>query len=343
MDNRKDGKYIQKGLLVFFCILVNLAGKVLAHSLHLPIWLDMVGTCIAIYVAGLPGGIIAGVSLNLLYGVVDSASIPYALTGLVAAFGIWFCVKKGYLEEPAKAIITSIIIGFICVLVSTPINLILFDGYSGNIWGDALFDMLLWRGFPKGMAAILDEMLVEIVDKQVCILLAALVIGFIKRRGSNGDKKVNRKRGTRVGALFLPVLLALSSVSLPAQAKSSRDLTEGNYIPQIYNNRSGMMSSEANTIGETGDGFIWIGSYAGLTRYDGREFSFIRDGGIAGVNSMMTDHQGRLWIGTNDGGIARYEDGRFHGRRDALQFRQSLCPKGRRQGLRGYNRQAVRV
>ncbi|MBQ8093507.1 MAG: hypothetical protein IJ242_08035, partial [Clostridia bacterium] len=44
--------------------------------------------------------------------------------------------------------------------------------------------------------------------------------------------------------------------------------TEG-YSAVLYDNTTGLPTSEANAIVETSDGFIWIGSYAGLIRYDG--------------------------------------------------------------------------
>ncbi len=44
------------------------------------------------------------------------------------------------------------------------------------------------------------------------------------------------------------------------------------YLTVLYNNRNGLPTSEANDIVETSDGFIWIGSYSGLIRYDGKEF-----------------------------------------------------------------------
>ena len=40
----------------------------------------------------------------------------------------------------------------------------------------------------------------------------------------------------------------------------------------VYNNQNGLPTSEANDIVETKDGFIWIGSYSGLIRYDGNTF-----------------------------------------------------------------------
>ncbi len=40
----------------------------------------------------------------------------------------------------------------------------------------------------------------------------------------------------------------------------------------VYNNTNGLPTSEANAIAETSEGFIWIGSYSGLIRYDGNSF-----------------------------------------------------------------------
>ena len=72
----------------------------------------------------------------------------------------------------------------------------------------------------------------------------------------------------------------------------------------VYNNPNGLPTSEANAIAETSEGFIWIGSYAGLIRYDGNTFERIDSTtGIAGVRSLYVDSGDRLWIGTNDSGL----------------------------------------
>ena len=44
------------------------------------------------------------------------------------------------------------------------------------------------------------------------------------------------------------------------------------YTAVLYDSTNGLPTSEANVIAETGDGFIWIGSYSGLIRYDGNSF-----------------------------------------------------------------------
>ena len=77
------------------------------------------------------------------------------------------------------------------------------------------------------------------------------------------------------------------------------------YSAVLYNNTNGLPTSEANAIAETSEGFIWIGSYGGLIRYDGN--SFVRLGsntGVASVVFLYTDSKDRLWIGTNDSGVS---------------------------------------
>ena len=47
---------------------------------------------------------------------------------------------------------------------------------------------------------------------------------------------------------------------------------EEGYSAVLYNSTNGLPTSEANAIEETSEGFIWIGSYSGLIRYDGNTF-----------------------------------------------------------------------
>ncbi|MBQ6373864.1 MAG: histidine kinase [Clostridia bacterium] len=76
------------------------------------------------------------------------------------------------------------------------------------------------------------------------------------------------------------------------------------YSAILYNILNGLPTSEANAIAQTDDGFIWVGSYAGLIRYDGNTFQRMDPGaGIANVRCLFIDSRGQLWIGTNDSGV----------------------------------------
>ncbi|MFI3200139.1 MAG: two-component regulator propeller domain-containing protein [Eubacteriales bacterium] len=86
-----------------------------------------------------------------------------------------------------------------------------------------------------------------------------------------------------------------------------------NYHGELFNAYNGLPASEANDIIQTSDGHIWIGSYNTLIRYDGREFTDYSDNQmLTSILCMLEDAQGRLWVGTNNNGVAVYEDHMFH-------------------------------
>ncbi|MBP3856792.1 MAG: HD domain-containing protein [Ruminiclostridium sp.] len=88
-------------------------------------------------------------------------------------------------------------------------------------------------------------------------------------------------------------------------------LSEG-FSAVLYDNTNGLPTSEANAIAETSDGFIWIGSYAGLIRYDGNTFERMDpSGGLTSIKCLYADSRDRLWIGTNDNGVAVMDKGGF--------------------------------
>lgn len=87
---------------------------------------------------------------------------------------------------------------------------------------------------------------------------------------------------------------------------------EAPLVKTVFNERNGLPTGEANDILQTSDGYIWIGSYGGLIRYDGTEFRNYSAEGIlpsSSVRSIFEDSKQRLWIGTNDAGVFIMENG----------------------------------
>ncbi len=86
------------------------------------------------------------------------------------------------------------------------------------------------------------------------------------------------------------------------------------WITYEYNETNGLPTGEANTVLQTQDGYVWIGSYGGLIRYDGTTFrNYSVEGAISSssIRALFEDSKGRLWIGTNDAGVYLYEKSVF--------------------------------
>ncbi|MDO4796837.1 MAG: two-component regulator propeller domain-containing protein [Coriobacteriales bacterium] len=114
--------------------------------------------------------------------------------------------------------------------------------------------------------------------------------------------------------LVAPPHTTCAQESTTEQPELSVDLASNDegYSAVLYDNTNGLPTSEANDIVETKEGFIWIGSYSGLIRYDGNTFERMGSTtGVASVVSLFVDSTDRLWVGTNDSGVAVLEDGEF--------------------------------
>jgi ligand-binding sensor domain-containing protein/signal transduction histidine kinase len=81
-----------------------------------------------------------------------------------------------------------------------------------------------------------------------------------------------------------------------------------------YSIRNGLPNDIPRAFAEGSDGSIWIGEEKGW-------LSRLRNGHVAAfldqvskdyaIYAILEDHQGKLWIGTNGAGVARFHDGRF--------------------------------
>ena len=121
-----------------------------------------------------------------------------------------------------------------------------------------------------------------------------------------------------MGVCFTPAYC--EDTALPVNASGNPNLHPAvdpvgpgaKYSTVLYNNLSGLPTSDANAIVQTDEGFIWIGSYAGLIRYDGNAFERMDStNGITSVTSLFVDSHDRLWIGTNANGFAVKERGEY--------------------------------
>src|SRR4051812_33292174 len=66
-------------------------------------------------------------------------------------------------------------------------------------------------------------------------------------------------------------------------------------------------------IAQTRDGYLWLGTEAGLYRFDGLRFTPYEPGRALppAVLSLLAARDGSLWMGFGSGGIARLRDGQL--------------------------------
>ena len=111
---------------------------------------------------------------------------------------------------------------------------------------------------------------------------------------------------------ILPFLL-LVMCCICCTTKVSAAPTLHQYISEYdikqFHTQNGLPSMEINAIAQTNDGYLWVGSYSGLYIYNGTQFQPAQiDERVTNVMVLFEDSLGNLWIGTNDNGVACYNN-----------------------------------
>jgi ligand-binding sensor domain-containing protein/signal transduction histidine kinase len=113
-------------------------------------------------------------------------------------------------------------------------------------------------------------------------------------------------------------LVALFGLALgPVQAQQVS--TSPHYTVQRWEAgaaEDGLPQNTVTAIVQTRDGYLWLGTYSGLARFDGLRFTVFDDNNSPGlassrVTSLFEADDGTLWIGHETGEVSSYRAGRF--------------------------------
>lgn len=155
---------------------INFVGGFLATTLKLPLWLDSIGTILSAMLAGPIIGAIVGFLNNVIATLTfNPAAWPYTLTQVGIGIVAGVLAKTGFIKNAGRAIIAGLVIGFTAVLISTPLNIIFWEGLTWNTWGDALFAAMRAAGFPVWLSSLADEVVVDLPDKIAVTVIAYLI------------------------------------------------------------------------------------------------------------------------------------------------------------------------
>ena len=128
----------------------------------------------------------------------------------------------------------------------------------------------------------------------------------------------------RVSARVLSLTL-FSLLMLPAAGEAAAD-SSGHYALSAWTPEKGLPPGDVRAITQDLEGYLWIGTTAGLVRFDGWQFVTWGTRGeppLPGnaVSAPVGSHDGSLWISfSNASGVSRIRDGKLvnYSERDGL-------------------------
>ncbi len=131
---------------------------------------------------------------------------------------------------------------------------------------------------------------------------------------------------TRILGMVACAWLSLGPGALAQPAGKAAAEPDPRWRPSgVWRQSEGLPQDSVISILQTRDGYVWVGTRAGVSRFDGVRFTTFdaRDKSQLRENEVwaLTEaDDGSLWIGVYGGGLSRLEDGRFtvYGTQDGL-------------------------
>src|SRR2546423_15261464 len=110
---------------------------------------------------------------------------------------------------------------------------------------------------------------------------------------------------------LIALLISLSGVTSALALDSQKAITQFSHT--AWSAKDGI-PGPVRAIAQTPDGYLWLGTEAGLYRFDGLRFvpwesRFYERLAGPSVWSLLTARDGSLWIGFSSGGIGNLRDG----------------------------------
>lgn len=104
-------------------------------------------------------------------------------------------------------------------------------------------------------------------------------------------------------------LLVLSCVWLHASSPPG-------FTRKIWQTQDGLPEQTVQAFAQTSDHYLWIGTTGGLVRFDGARFTSFDHENTPELKEnsvfvLLASRKGALWIGTEGGGLVRYQGGHF--------------------------------
>ncbi len=93
-------------------------------------------------------------------------------------------------------------------------------------------------------------------------------------------------------------------------------LQAGEFSYRIWRAEDGLPRNHVQTLQQTPDGYLWVGTSGGLARFDGVRFTVFDSANTPAlldesITTLWPAPDGSLWIGTEGGGLAHYRNGSF--------------------------------
>jgi hypothetical protein len=197
---------------------LNIVGSYINNLLHLPTFLDMIGTAVVAIVLGPWYGALVGVMTNVGEAFLSGpVGLPFALCNVVGALVWGYGVRTfGMGRTLPRFFILNLIVAFAVSLTAVPIYVFIFGGATGH-FSDMLTAAFLAMGQNLWVSVFSSNILVSLADKIISGFVALAIIEALPKNLTDSVPLVKQAAPMRTvmiaaGGVVIGIAVAVVSV-----------------------------------------------------------------------------------------------------------------------------------
>ena len=177
----KDDFSMLSILIIPVGVAVNVVGGQLASLLHLPMYLDTIGTIFTAIIAGPWVGAVTGLLTNVVTGILNPVNFWFIHVNIAAGLITGFIARAGWFTSWWKGLLGIAIMSISSTILSAPAVVYVYGGVTGS--GTSLITAVLIGSGKNIWAAFFSvEIIWTLIDRLISWLISIGVIKCIPDR-----------------------------------------------------------------------------------------------------------------------------------------------------------------
>ena len=188
---------------------LNIVGGYINTALHLPIFLDMIGTAVVAIVLGPWWGALVGAITNIVSSFISGPiNLPFAACNVVGALVWGYAHQWGWMRKQWSFFLVNMLVALFVTIVAVPIYVFVFGGATGH-FADLMTAAFVGMGDRLITSVFKSNILVSLADK---IIAGYVALAIIEALPTNLTENLKLPQAQGLNKIIVPLIGVLVGV-----------------------------------------------------------------------------------------------------------------------------------
>lgn len=182
---------------------LNIVGGYINGALHLPTFLDMIGTMVTAVVLGPWWGALVGAITNIVSSFISGPiGLPFAVVNVVGGLVWGYAHLGGWMQKNWSFFLVNVLVAVVCTTFAVPIYVFIFGGATGH-FSDVMTAAFVAMGQNLIVSVFQSNILVSLADKIIAGYVGLAIIEALPASMTQ-DTRLPKSEG--LNRIIIPVV-----------------------------------------------------------------------------------------------------------------------------------------